>query len=180
MWVDCYFSMIIGITSTSGKGTFIHEVLHSWFLYKVFKVESSFSRMRFIIKEHVQIERMLLILEAIWRKTEEISIQYIVVIAVILFCWWWPDDGGHDRRTPFQPSTYTTWSTLYSLQALSDAVHPSLESKQSVWNFERLDCQRVPPEYLKYLLKHVKGLRSDVPPQRIWNSYIILHSSWLY
>ena len=28
---------------------------------------------------------------------------------------------------------YRTWSTLYSVKALSDAVHPSVESKQSVW-----------------------------------------------
>ena len=34
---------------------------------------------------------------------------------------------------------------------------------------KRLDCQWVPLKYLKYLLN---GLRSDVPPQRIWNSHI--------
>ena len=38
---------------------------------------------------------------------------------------------------------------------------------------ERLDYQWIPHKYL------LDGLRSDIPPQRIWNSHIILHSSWL-
>ena len=66
------------------------------------------------------------------------------------------------------------WATLFCTGELSDAVHPSVESKQSAW---KTSGQWVPLKHLKYLLN---GLRSEVPPQQIWNSHIILHSSWLY
>ena len=47
-------------------------------------------------------------------------------------------------------------------------------SRHTVW------CetsQWVPLKYHKYLLN---GLRTNIPPQRIWNSHIILHSSLVY
>ena len=84
------------------------------------------------------------------------------------------DDVGHDRPWP-QNNLLSHSSILHDLhcacvQAVGDAVHPRVESKQSAWKPDR---QWVPQKYLKYLLT---GLRWDIPPQRIWNSHIILHS----
>ena len=86
-------------------------------------------------------------------------------------------DKKHRRCWPRPQNTHFSHPPIprdYSLQALSDTVYPSVENKQSAW---KTSDKWVLLEFLKYLFN---GLRSKVEPQRIWNSHIILHPSWLY
>ena len=83
------------------------------------------------------------------------------------------DDGGHEIEHPVNEilaiRLYHVIYTIFRIQALSDAVLPSVGTKQSAW---KLDCQWVPLKILRY---RPNGFRSDIPHQRIWNSHKILH-----
>ena len=82
-------------------------------------------------------------------------------------------DGEHDYRPPrewnFSHPPYPR-DLHYSVQAISDAVNPSVESKKSWWK-TRVN------EFLLNVL-NIWGLRSNL--KGIWNSPIMLHSSLLY
>ena len=81
------------------------------------------------------------------------------------------DDGGHDRRTPREwhfSHPCTPWSTLYSVQALIDAVERRVETKQSTSS----------SKVSLHISLTVWGVMSYLVGFR--NFHFILHSSWLY
>ena len=100
--------------------------------------------------------------------TNAASMLHVVFVLGYPRRWWPRPQNTHFSHPPIPRDLY------YSVQALSETVHPSVESKQSAW---KTSGKWVPLEFLKYLFN---GLRSEVEPQRIWNFHIILHPSWLH
>ena len=81
---------------------------------------------------------------------------------------------AHDRRTTFL--AIRLYHVIYTMMRTGSRWCGSPTCSTSSLR-KRLDRQWVPLKYLKYLLN---GLRWDIPPQRIWNFHIILHSLWPY
>ena len=101
----------------------------------------------------------------------------------VLFCFkvWWrslksrviADIGGHDPEYPVNDLAIRRYHVIYTIPYTGTQWRGSSKCrKQTV-------CVELDDHGMSSSLHDLhKGLKSEIPPQRIWNSHIILHS-WM-